>query len=51
MGRKMEWPEKFLTSLAEGTLDRIRAALGAEEDVRTFIRTAIERELKRRKKA
>lgn len=48
MGRKLEWPEKFLTSFAEGTLDRIRAVLGEKEDARSFIRQAIEREIKRR---
>lgn len=48
MGRKMEWPEKFLTSFAEGTLARIRAALAPEEDARSFIRQAVEREIKRR---
>ena len=48
MGRKLEWPEKFLTSFAAGTLERIRAVLGEGEDARTFIRQAIEREIKRR---
>lgn len=48
MGRKMEWPEKFLASLALGTLARIDAAREPEEDRRTFIRQAIEREIKRR---
>ena len=48
MGRKLEWPEKFLTSFAEGTLDRIRAVLADKEDARTLIREAVERELKRR---
>jgi hypothetical protein len=48
MGRKLEWPEKFLTSFAAGTLDRIRAVLGEKEDARALIREAVERELKRR---
>lgn len=48
MGRKMEWPEKFLTSFAAGTLDRIRAVLAPGEDARTFIRQACESEIKRR---
>lgn len=50
MGRKLEWPEKFLTAYATGTLDRIRAALAEGEDVRAFIRAAVERELMRRKR-
>lgn len=48
VGRKLEWPEKFLTSFAAGTLARIRQALAEGEDVRAFIREAVERELKRR---
>lgn len=48
MGRKLEWPEKFLTSFAAGTLERIRAALAPEEDARALIRQAVDRELKRR---
>lgn len=48
VGRKLEWPEKFLTSFAAGTMERVRAVLGEGEDVRTFIRDAVEREIKRR---
>ncbi len=48
MGRKLEWPEKFLTSFAEGTKERIRAVLSDGEDVRSFIRRAVAAELKRR---
>ena len=51
MGRKLEWPEKFLTSFAAGTLDRLRAVLGDKEDARAFVREAVEREIKRREKA
>lgn len=51
VGRKLEWPEKFLISFAAGTLDRVRAALGEREDARAFIREAVERELKRRSRA
>jgi hypothetical protein len=50
MGRKLEWPEKVLASLAAGTLARIEAARAEGEDTRAFIRQAIERELKRRLK-
>jgi hypothetical protein len=48
VGRKLEWPEKFLSSFAAGTMDRLRAVLAEGEDVRTFIREAVEREIKRR---
>lgn len=48
VGRKLEWPEKFLASFAEGTLARVRAVLGEGEDVRAFVREAVEREVKRR---
>lgn len=48
MGRTLRWPEKFLTSFAEGTLDRIRALLTPDEDARAFVREAVEREIKRR---
>lgn len=51
VGRRLEWPEKFLVSFAAGTLERIRAALDEKEDARTFIREAVEREIKRRSKA
>jgi hypothetical protein len=47
VGRKLEWPEKFLASFAAGTLARIRdVAPGV--DVRAFIREAVDREIKRR---
>ena len=48
VGRRLEWPEKFLVSFAAGTLDRVRALLGEKEDARSFIREAVEREIKRR---
>jgi hypothetical protein len=48
VGRKLEWPEKFLMSFAAGTLARIREASTEGEDTRTFIRQAVEREIKRR---
>lgn len=51
MGRKLEWPEKFLTSFAVGTLERIRALLGEGEDARSFVREAVEREIKRRSRS
>lgn len=51
MGRKMQFPEKFLASFSEGTLVRIALALTDKEDARTLIRDAVERELKRRARA
>lgn len=48
LGRKLEWPEKFLASFALGTLARIDAARKDSEDRRSFIRRAVEGELKRR---
>jgi len=50
VGRRLEWPEKFLASFAAGTMDRIRASLGEKEDARSFIREAVEREIKRRER-
>ena len=50
MGRKLEWPEKFLTAFAAGTLERIRAALGEGEDARSLVRAAVDRELTRRER-
>lgn len=48
MGRKLQFPEKFLASFAEGTLVRIALALSDKEDARSLVRDAVERELKRR---
>jgi hypothetical protein len=48
MGRPKKWRESTLARLAAGTLDRIKAALGDGEHKTDFIRTAIERELRRR---
>jgi hypothetical protein len=50
MGRKLEWPEKFLIAFAAGTLERIRAALAEGEDARSLVRVAVDRELKRRER-
>lgn len=48
MGRILRFPEKWLMSFEAGTLARIDAAKGADEDRRAFIREAVEAELKRR---
>lgn len=50
VGRKMQYPEKFLASLVLGTLARIQAVLAKGEDQRSFFRVALEAELKRRER-
>lgn len=50
VGRKLEFPEKWLASFGEGTLARMDAAKEAGEDRRAIIRKAIEAELKRRER-
>lgn len=50
VGRKLEWPEKWLASFAKGTLARLDAAKTKGEDRRSIIRAAVEAELKRRER-
>jgi hypothetical protein len=50
VGRKLEWPEKWLVSFAKGTLARIDAVKKPGEDRRSIIRQALDRELKRRER-
>lgn len=50
VGRKLRYPEKREAAFAEGTLARIQNALAGEETQVSFIREAVERELKRRGK-
>lgn len=50
VGRKKLWTERLLLSLAEGTRERLDSALKEGEDRLDLIRTAIEAELKRRKR-
>lgn len=50
VGRKLEWPEKWLASFAKGTLARIDAVKEPGEDRRSIIRQALDRELKRRER-
>jgi hypothetical protein len=50
VGRKMQYPEKREGAFVAGTLARIQAALEGEETQVSFIREAVERELKRRGK-
>lgn len=51
MGRKKKWDERLHLTLQEGAKARMDAALEKGEDRLALIRTAIERELKRREKA
>lgn len=50
MGRKKRWAEDMQARFPEGTFDRIEAALDDGEDRTSFVREAVERELKRREK-
>lgn len=51
VGRKLEYPEKREAAFAEGTLKRIAAVRATAEPLAAFIRTAVENEIKRRKRA
>lgn len=51
MGRKKLWEENINLTLPKGAKARMDAALVEGEDRLDLIRTAIERELKRREKA
>jgi hypothetical protein len=51
MGRKRINEDQTPARLPPGTLDRIQAVLRKREKRADFIRTAIERELKRREKS
>lgn len=50
VGRKLEWPEKWLASFAKGTLARLDAVKADGEDRRSIIRDAVNAELKRRER-
>lgn len=49
-GRKKQWSEDMQARFPEGTFERIVAVLGEKEDRTDFVRTAVERELKRRER-
>lgn len=49
MGRKKRWTEDMQARFPEGTFARIDAALEDGEERTSFVREAVERELKRRK--
>ena len=51
MGRKKQWTERIQLPLAEGTTDKIDSLLSDGEVRLDFIRTAIDREMKRRERA
>jgi hypothetical protein len=50
MGRKKQWAEDMQARFAEGTFDRIAAALREGEDRTDFVRAAVERELEARER-
>lgn len=51
MGRKKLWAEDMQARFPEGTFEQIDAALQEGETRTDFVRQAVERELKRRKRA
>jgi hypothetical protein len=51
MARLLKYVEKMLARFPAGTFDRIDAVLGPIEDRAEFVRSAVERELKRRERA
>ena len=51
MGRKKQWTERIILPLAEGTTEKIDSLLQEGEVRLDFIRDAIEREMKRRKRS
>ena len=50
VGRKKEFTERILQPFREGTLERIAAVLEEGEDRTSFIRDAVEKEVKRRER-
>jgi hypothetical protein len=50
MPRATKYFDKMLARFPEGTFDRIAAVLGKTEDRAEFIRTGVEREIKRRER-
>lgn len=50
MGRKKEWTEQLRLPLAEGTIAKIDSVLADDEPRVDFIRSAVDREIRRRLK-
>lgn len=50
MGRLKKWAEDMQARFPEGTFRRIEAVLKDGEDRTSFVRAAVERELKRRER-
>jgi hypothetical protein len=50
MGRKKRWSEDMQARFPAGTFARIEATLMEDEDRTDFVRTAVERELRRRER-
>lgn len=51
MGRKKRWSEDMVARFAEGTFARMDEVREKGEDRTDFIRTAVEKELKKRERA
>lgn len=51
MGRKKLWADTMEAKFPPGTFDRIEGVLADDEERTAFVRTAVERELKRRERA
>jgi len=49
-GRPRQWAENMVARFPAGTFKRIKKMLGKDEDRTDFVREAVERELKRRKR-
>lgn len=50
MGRKKKWSEDMQARFPEGTFDRIDAVLAEGEERTSFVREAVERELRLRER-
>lgn len=50
MGRKKLWSEDMQARFPQGTFERIDAVLADGEERTSFVREAVERELKRRER-
>lgn len=51
MGRAKKWTEDMQARFPDGTFARIEGTLEKGEDRTSFVRAAVERELKRRERA
>jgi hypothetical protein len=51
MGRKPQFPERIIATLARGTLSRIANVLERDEERTAFIRRSVDEQIKKREKA